>query len=117
MRKDFALVLIFLGETAIASSMGTYMSPIFPMIGLPLVVTLAYAVWCENNTLAFVGGFIYPWAFPTMLFLWSYLLQGGVILYFPPEGFVFVSGMGLAYGFIGFIAAKLALKLKQSTTS
>ena len=116
MRKDLALVLIFLVETALAGSMGTT-GPGLSIIGLPLGVTLAYAVWCENNILAFIGGFIYPWAFSTMLFLWHYFLQGGTILYLPPEGFVFFSGIGLAYGLIGFIAAKLALKLKQSTTS
>lgn len=86
------------------------------MIGLPLVVTLSYAVWCEKYLLAFIGGLVFPWAFPTMLFLWHYFLQGGVILYFPPEGVVFFSGIGLAYGLLGFIAAKVALKLKQSTT-
>ena len=87
------------------------------MIGLPLVVTLAYAVWCDNSTLACIGGFVYPWAFPTMLFLWHYFLQGGVILYFPLEGFVFFGGIGLGFGLMGFVAAKVALKLKQESTS
>jgi len=117
MRKDLALVLIFLGETALAGSMDTYTGPGLPMIGLPLGVTLAYAVWCDNSMLAFIGGFVYPWAFPTMLFLWHYFLQGGTILYFPPEGFVFFSGISLAFGLLGFIVAKVTLKLKQAATS
>jgi hypothetical protein len=115
MRKELALPLIFLGETVLIESMGEFTSPWLPMIGLPLVVTLAYAFWCDNSTLAFIGGFVYPWAFPTMLFLWHYFLQGGTILYLPPEGFVFFGGIGLVFGMVGFIAAKVVLILKQAS--
>jgi hypothetical protein len=80
------------------------------MYGLPLVVTLAYALWCDNKSLAFIGGFIYPWAFPTLLLIWNYS-YGGTILYLPPEGFAFFGGIGLAYGLIGFITSRVFLKL------
>lgn len=112
MRKALVLPLIFLGETVLIVSMGEFTSPWLPMIGLPLVVTLVYAFWCDNSALAFIGGFIYPWAFPNLLLLYNYL-HGGSILYLPPEGFVFFGGIGLTYGLVGLIAAKVTLKLKK----
>jgi len=108
MRKVLALPLVFLCEIFVIGFMGGYRCPVLLMIGVPLVITLAYAVWCDNNALAFIGGLVYPWAFPTLALLYNHL-RGGAVLYIPPEGFLFFGGIGVAFSLMGFFAAKGAM--------
>jgi len=64
-----ALIVLLSAEIAFDVAVSSQLGPPIPMLILPFVMTVGYALWCRHNLLAFLGGFFYSWDFPVALIL------------------------------------------------